>query len=360
MFTRLLLLGFLALTAFSQSPPPPDCSIFFSFTASGSTSSFDNRSRGCVTWTLLYQSSGFSGLTLTFQSASGSLTAGSFGAYGGAVATGSNPNTSTTGAITTFTNGTVVTPWLRVTLTGLTGSGEMNGVLYGYRTGYSRSVAGSFLHATVVLHAADLEALNATPFEVVPAPGIAKFILPISFSASYTAGGTPYVDYGDGTALGVLYSSATGRSVALGNVLVSSAKLDSSDRQIISGATGVASSEGVKVIQNAPLVCTWINAGGRIITSVLGVAGLGYAPGDTFDIGASDGTGVVDTVGGGGAVLTYTVTAPGSGYGTGGQNTSATSGIGTGLVLNVTSIQTVAGGTGKLQIDTLYAEVNVL
>lgn len=130
---------------FAQNPAAPDCIVSFNFTAAGSSAVFDNRYIGCVTWTIAYQSSGFSGLTLTFQSATGANTAGSFGTYTGSITgtvPGINPNTSTTGAITQFANGIIVTPWLRVNLSGLTGSGRVDGVLYGYKTGYSAGNGG--------------------------------------------------------------------------------------------------------------------------------------------------------------------------------------------------------------------------
>lgn len=125
-----------------QNPPQPDCILFISLSSAASTGVFDNRFIGCDTWTLTYQSSTFTGLTLTFQSATGAVTAGTFGTYTGTVVTGVNPNTNTTGRITQFSNGLVITPWLRVDLSGLTGTGTVNGVVYGYKTGYSGGNGG--------------------------------------------------------------------------------------------------------------------------------------------------------------------------------------------------------------------------
>lgn len=124
----------------------PDCLLSFTFTAAGSlpatatpNSTGDNRSIGCDAWTLVYQSSGFSALTLTFQSAAGAVTAGTFGTFTGTVSTGINPNTSIVGALSGFTG---YVGWYRVTLGGLTGSGTVRGVLYGYRTGSGGSGGG--------------------------------------------------------------------------------------------------------------------------------------------------------------------------------------------------------------------------
>ena len=117
-----------------QTQLVPDCFAAFTFNAAGSSQTFVN-SAGCVSWTLVYNATGFTGLTLTFQDAPGTITPGSFVTYSGTVDTGVNPNTSTTGAVTTFSNGTVSTPYLRVALSGLTGTGIVQGVFYGWRTG---------------------------------------------------------------------------------------------------------------------------------------------------------------------------------------------------------------------------------
>jgi hypothetical protein len=85
---------------------------------------------------------GFSGYSLTLQSAPAATpsTPGAFVTYAGTTATGSNPVTAT--GIATFTNGTVATPWLRVTLSGLTGSGTVYGVLQGSQTLVSKGGSG--------------------------------------------------------------------------------------------------------------------------------------------------------------------------------------------------------------------------
>lgn len=118
-----------------------DCVIGFTFTASGSTpvtagnpNTGDNRQAGCESWTLQYQSTGFSAVTLTIQSAPGSITPGTFVTYAGTIDTGVNPNTSLTGATTTAHNATIAIPWIRVNAA-LTGTGTLNGVLYGIKSG---------------------------------------------------------------------------------------------------------------------------------------------------------------------------------------------------------------------------------
>lgn len=135
------------LHAQGATPYPPDCFVFFQLTTSGTAqpnAGFDNRFVGCTTWTLSYfnVASGFSGLTLTVQSAPAGTTigvAGTFGTYAGTVITGVNPNTSTTGAETTFNNGTVSIPWIRVRLSATTGTGTVFGTLQGWTSGHSGS-----------------------------------------------------------------------------------------------------------------------------------------------------------------------------------------------------------------------------
>ena len=129
-----------------QNPVPPDCVLVVNnLTAAGSTASFNNSFTACQTWTFQYTSIGFTGLSITVQSAPASTTTapGTWVTYAGTLVTGVNPNTSTTGAVSTFKNGTVDIPFIRVNLSGLVGTGTVFGVLYGYKTGYAGSGSGS-------------------------------------------------------------------------------------------------------------------------------------------------------------------------------------------------------------------------
>jgi hypothetical protein len=114
----------------------PDCIWGFNLNTTGPSTAFVN-TQGCVTWTLVYNSTGFSALSLVFQSAPGipGGTAGSYVTYPGTVESGSNPNTNTAGAVSTFSNGAVSTPFLRVDLASISGTGFLQGVFYGWRTG---------------------------------------------------------------------------------------------------------------------------------------------------------------------------------------------------------------------------------
>lgn len=112
----------------------PDCVQFFTLTAVTDTGTVDNRQTGCANWTMVYESEGFSAISLVFQSAPGATTPGTFVTYSGTVVSGSNPATNTTLGTTVF-NGYV--GWWRVRLDSVTGSGTVRGSLYGYRTGFS-------------------------------------------------------------------------------------------------------------------------------------------------------------------------------------------------------------------------------
>lgn len=140
-------LALLAITtsqaqAHAQTPTPraPDCNIAFTLTAAAASNPYDNRQQGCTNWVITYTSSGFTVLSLAFQSSAdtnGTPTA--WGSFAGTVVTGINPNTAITQATSTFTG---YYPWLRVNLSGLTGTGTVRGLAYGWKT-QSAQVGGS-------------------------------------------------------------------------------------------------------------------------------------------------------------------------------------------------------------------------
>lgn len=133
---KLLLL--LVLVAGFAAAQTPDCVKPFQFTAAGQVTSLgDNRQSGCVYWFVGYQSSGFSAISLVFQSATGGASAGAFGTYTGTLNTGSNPATNTTGGSATFTG---YVGWYQMQLVTGTGTGTVTGALYGYKNGFSLSV----------------------------------------------------------------------------------------------------------------------------------------------------------------------------------------------------------------------------
>lgn len=125
-----------ALLLAQSTKVSPDCDIPFTLTASGQSSPTGGCAQnlqGVVTWEMTYQSDGFSGLSILVQQAPDS--SGSPGTWSTfTAATGSNPNTSTTG-VNAQSGYTGQSPWVRVTLSSATGSGTIVGHLYGWRTG---------------------------------------------------------------------------------------------------------------------------------------------------------------------------------------------------------------------------------
>lgn len=114
-----------------QSVSVPPCNVTVGLTASGSTASFDNRMLGCSVWALNYTSQGFTGVTVTVESASDNGgVPGVWTAFSGTVNIGSNPQTATTQGLVQLSG---FNPWIRVTLSGTTGVGTVRGTLYGYK-----------------------------------------------------------------------------------------------------------------------------------------------------------------------------------------------------------------------------------
>lgn len=165
LFLLLILLAFNPVKTWGQTTGSttitPDCVILINVTLAAQTTVAvptaptvggvgDNRTTGCQTYTLTYQATGTGSLTgVDFQAGQSSSTTVSFADWAGTVSTGINPNTSSTGATSTFSTGcasssecTVANSWLRVLITRGTFVGTINGVLYGYKTGASGGGGG--------------------------------------------------------------------------------------------------------------------------------------------------------------------------------------------------------------------------
>ena len=131
--TKLLLtIALLAVSACAQTMP--DCISSFTLSAAGSSAGFANQ--GCIFWTMTYKSYGFTGLSLTLQQApDANNTPGTWKTFNGTTELGSNPATSTTGAVYSATASvTDLAAWVRVNLSGLTGTGFVAGYIFGYKT----------------------------------------------------------------------------------------------------------------------------------------------------------------------------------------------------------------------------------
>jgi hypothetical protein len=119
----------------------PDCLIQGSFTATGTSTIYDNRGNGCTTWHLVYSNTGYSALNIALQSADdagGTPSAfANWGTSGGTLATGTTlPLTATTSGQAT---GYKYRPYIQVNLSSATGSGRVWYMAYGYRPGNTDS-----------------------------------------------------------------------------------------------------------------------------------------------------------------------------------------------------------------------------
>jgi hypothetical protein len=132
---KLLLLCLLALPVLAQQP---DCQILVGpWTDTKISAQSDNRTTACVYWVLTYQVTGFSAISLAFESASGASAPGAFGNFSGTVSSGVNPSTSvacgTPGNCTATFTGQV--GWYRMNFASHTGNGTIQGVLKGFKVG---------------------------------------------------------------------------------------------------------------------------------------------------------------------------------------------------------------------------------
>ncbi len=128
-----LILMFASFPLLAQPGPVsvrPDCFQFFTFTVPANSAVFDNRSAGCPYFAIAYSSNGFTVESLLVQVApDAGGTPGTWVTY--TANSGINPNTATTQAFSTFSG---YFPWVRVQLTSVTGTGSIQGILYGWRT----------------------------------------------------------------------------------------------------------------------------------------------------------------------------------------------------------------------------------
>ncbi len=131
MKTLLLLLA--SVAAVYGQGTNADCQLNFTLTSATSSATFDNRTRYCESWVMVYSSTGFtSSLALTLQQApvdTGGIP-GSWATYNGSVLSGTNPLTSVQNGTARFEG---YRPFLRINLSGLTGTGTVQGRLYGWR-----------------------------------------------------------------------------------------------------------------------------------------------------------------------------------------------------------------------------------
>jgi hypothetical protein len=246
-------------------------------------------------------------------------------------------------------------------------------------TGPTGPAGGGLNVATVALTASQINHLFSAPQTVLAAPGAGKAIVPIFVSwcnhpGSIPTGGGSNADAGN---VILAYTDANGL-VVVGDAAVFEASVPSfvfapsftgaygsgiGTTASIPPGTGTVTGFPYTSIANQPLVISnnledYVKYGAILTGSITAAhAGTGYVIGDTGTVGGSYGTGatyVVDTVGGGGAVATYHLTANGKQYKTGiTGNATATGGsqpgVGTGFQIDVNSV-TPGNGSGEIMI----------
>lgn len=207
---------------------------------------------------------------------------------------------------------------------------------------------------------AQLKALGTpTNVTLVPAPGAGKIIAVQSIALTYLFG---TIAYGNQTSSAIIFEGDLDNDL-FPTFLVQSILQATRSRFAISP---VSLGDSVNILpgdDNTAVVL--IGAGfelGPIVTATLGAGGAGYAANDTGTIttGGGNATYRVLTVGGGGAVLTFSITAPGTAYPVGNGQATATGGAqpgaGAGFTVNITAVQT---GDGTLKVTTYYSIIPV-
>lgn len=220
-------------------PTAPHCVVVLEFTATGTTSAFDNRPTACTTWHLTYQSSGFTALSLQFEAASDSFgSPGTFAAWPTLASGASLPLTSTTEGQAT---GYKYKPWIRVNLSSVTGSGVVKGQLVGYRAGASQDSSA----APLVTDTSGRLRIDTT--DPCASPSVTKSNVSVAITANselvaLTSGQTIYVcSYNlvlTGTTPTVQFVYGTGAVCVTGQVALSGAMNPTAGSLLSSGFGG--------------------------------------------------------------------------------------------------------------------------
>lgn len=203
-----------------QTRVTPDCGpISFSLTATGTVQGPDNAGNGCVTWVVVYSSSGFSALSLALQSADDSSgSPGTWGTFSGTTDTGVNPNTAITQAYTQVTG---YNRFIRINLTSVTGAGRVTGMYYGWKSaaggagGSSTSTVTCDTPGCVVIGPTSTGAAPATAPVYVAGRDGAGNVYPMeacTLSATFdtsTSGNTSLIALSGSTVIKVCHLSAT-------------------------------------------------------------------------------------------------------------------------------------------------------
>lgn len=203
------------------------------------------------------------------------------------------------------------------------------------------------LTVTVPLNTAAIRALHNSPVEVVATPGPGQFARLTNITILYTFNSQPF------------YAGLIKLKYGSGKIITGSYALFDNTESYVFYEVSSLRADAAEIDNQNIVITSEQEAGdyGAIATSSLGSSGgSGYAPGDTFDINAVVDAAqpcVVDTVDGGGAVLTYHragavgVFPIAADYGT-----TATSGGGSGLLIDVDTV--TPSGNGSATVTVAY------
>jgi hypothetical protein len=190
------------LDAQTQTIALPECTSNFALNGNAGaidSLSYSNLPQNCQTWTVTVYNVGFSGFTLTFQSAPPSTTStpGTFVTYAGSTVSGSNPFTANGTA--TFSNGTTAIGWVRVALSGTTGSGVVYGVIQGWNSGSSGGGGGGGGGGAItpgVVGTPTVVTLSSSGLTSILAPSSGKSITVYHLSLGFASGVNFQLEYG--------------------------------------------------------------------------------------------------------------------------------------------------------------------
>ncbi len=224
----------------------------------------------------------------------------------------------------------------------------------------------------VLIAAAAIQTWHSTPIEIAPAPGANRIIQPFAVALQYKYGTVPFCDVNTVVGLATYKFYLVAATPFSGSVY--SPQENSTFGKTSDGFVHVALLPFTAIgslaspvildpgtLKNLPLMLQGGNdqQGGQIAITTLNAGGLLYAANDTGTIDPNNNASAtykVLTVGGGGNVLTYQITAPGNGYAVANALDTDTSGAGSGFKVNITSINK---GDGSLIVTPFYGIVRL-
>lgn len=213
--------------AFAQGGNSPDLS--FSFQCSGASNctpgitQYPNSTEtiGIRYWTFEYKITGYSGVSIVLQGAPDSSGApGTWATFPGTVYNGANPSTSTTGAMMSlYITPANDTPWVRINVTSVTGTGSLKGQVYGYRNSPGCTVpcvdggqGGGGITPVVIGTSSTAVSLSSSGLtQVVAAPGTSTQSIHMTFfDISFASAVNFQWEYGTGSSCGTGTTALTG------------------------------------------------------------------------------------------------------------------------------------------------------